>query len=326
MHAIRLHTFGPAGNLRYEELGDPEPGEGQVRIAVEASGIHFIDTAIRRGDTGGAFPLPELPMVPGREVAGVVDAAGPGVDAGWTGRRVVAHLGMASGGYAERAVASVGALHELPDQLGADAAVTMIGTGRTAVAILEVAALTAEDVVLATSAAGGLGSLFLQAARNAGAVAIGVAGGPEKVERVREHGADLAVDYLEPGWPEHVREALGERAVTVVLDGVGGELGRAAMELLGTGGRLLLFGMSSGEATMLTTRDLIARSLTATWALNPRLRRPDGLRELETHALAQAAAGRLVAPVGRRFPLAEAAEAHTAIETRATVGKTLLVP
>jgi NADPH:quinone reductase len=84
--------------------------------------------------------------------------------------------------------------------------------------------------------------------------------------------------------------------------------------------------MSSGEATMLTTRDLIARSLTATWALNPRLRRPDGLRELETHALAQAAAGRLVAPVGRRFPLAEAAEAHTAIETRATVGKTLLVP
>ena len=80
MHAIRLHEFGPAGNLRYEEVPDPEPGPGQVRIAVGAAGVHLIDTAIRSGRQMGPMPLPELPDIPGREVAGVVDAVGEGVD------------------------------------------------------------------------------------------------------------------------------------------------------------------------------------------------------------------------------------------------------
>ena len=105
MHAIRLHEFGPAENLRYEEVPDPEPGPGQVRIAVAVAGVHLVDTTIRSGEQRGPFPLPELPAIPGREVAGVVDTVGAGVDPSWIGRRVVAHLGMASGGYAELAVA-----------------------------------------------------------------------------------------------------------------------------------------------------------------------------------------------------------------------------
>src|SRR3954469_23091452 len=103
MHAIRLHEFGPPENLRYEELIDPSPGEDQVRIAVEAAGVHLIDTSIRAGRSGGPFPLPALPMTPGREVAGRVVG---------DGRRVVAHLGQAAGGYASLAVAPVAALHE----------------------------------------------------------------------------------------------------------------------------------------------------------------------------------------------------------------------
>src|SRR5512145_1581596 len=118
MHAIRQHTFGPADTLRYEDVPDPEPAAEQVRIAVEAAGVHLIDTKIRQGDQGGPYPPPELPMTPGREVAGRVDRVGPGVDERWVGRRVVAHLGMASGGYAERAVAAATSLHELPDHLG----------------------------------------------------------------------------------------------------------------------------------------------------------------------------------------------------------------
>lgn len=326
MHAIRQYEFGPVENLRYEELPDPEPGDGQVRIAVEASGVHLIDTAIRRGERMGYFPLPELPMVPGREVAGVVDAVGPGVEEELVGRRVVAHLGSANGGYADRAVVDAEALHEIPDDLTADAAVATIGTVRTAVAVLEVAELTAEDVVLVTAAAGGLGSLFVQAGRNAGAFVVGVAGGSAKVERVRELGADVALDYSQPDWPDRVREALGEREPTLVLDGVGGDLGHEAMKLLGVGGRLVLFGAASGRPTEVTTRDLAARSLTASWAIGPRITgRPGRLRELESKALAEVAAGRLVPLVGQRFPLAEAAAAHTAIETRATVGKTVLV-
>jgi NADPH2:quinone reductase len=104
MHAIRLHAFGPAANLRYEEVDDPRPGPGQARIAVAASGVHLIDTALRAGRPMGPLPLPELPTIPGREVAGTVDALGPEVDERWLGRRVVAHLGPASGGYAELAV------------------------------------------------------------------------------------------------------------------------------------------------------------------------------------------------------------------------------
>ncbi|NUS11262.1 MAG: alcohol dehydrogenase catalytic domain-containing protein, partial [Streptomyces sp.] len=100
MFAVRLHEFGGPGKLRYEEVPDPEPGEGQVRVAVAAAGVHLVDTLLRAGRPPGSFPLPELPTVPGREVAGTVDRAGPGVDPAWVGRRVVAHLGMAPGGYA----------------------------------------------------------------------------------------------------------------------------------------------------------------------------------------------------------------------------------
>jgi NADPH:quinone reductase len=327
MHAIQQHEFGPAEKLVYEEVDDPVPGEGQARIAVEAAGVHLVDTLIRNGETGGPFPLPDLPMIPGREVAGTVDATGSGVDPRWLGQRVVAHLGMASGGYAELAVAEVGSLHEIPDTLTPEAAVAMIGTGRTTIAILELGELTSDDVVLVTAAAGGIGNLLVQAARNAGAAVVGVAGGPAKVEQVRALGATAAVDYRAPDWTKAVTDALDGREPTVAFDGVGGALGRGALELLGPGGRLIMFGWSSGEPTPLTTHDLYARGLTASVAIGPRIQqRRGGLRGLEAEALAEAAAGRLVPLVRQTFLLARAADAHIALETRATMGKVVLVP
>jgi NADPH2:quinone reductase len=282
---------------------------------------------LRAGRPQGTLPLPELPAIPGREVAWVVDALCPVADADLLGRRVVAHLGAASGGYAELAVADAAALHAIPHGTADDAAVAMIGTGRTAMAILEVAQLTAGDVVLVTAAASGLGSLLVQAARAAGATVVGVAGGEAKVARAREQGADVAVDYTASDWDAHVRGALDGREVTVALDGVGGELGRGALELVAPGGRLILFGFASGEPTPLTVGDLFSRGLTVSAAIGARImRRPGGLRDLEEQALAAAASGRLVPLVGQRFPLAEAAAAHAAIEGRATVGKTVLVP
>ena len=327
MHAIRLHTFGPPENLVYEEVEDPRPGPGQVRIAVRAAGVHLLDTNIRSGATGGPFPLPDLPQIPGREVAGVVDAVGEGADESWQGKRVVAHLGMASSGYAELVVAPETSLHELPDGLAFDAAVAMIGTGRTTLAVLEVADLVADDVVLVTAAAGGIGNLLVQAARNVGATASGVAGGPDKVERVRALGADLAFDYRRPDWVPELQAALGDRKVTVAFDSVGGEVGRAALELLGPGGRLVMYGWSSGTPTELDAEDIFANSLTVTAAIGPRIfTRPGGLRGLETEALARAASGEWVPVVDSRFGLAEAAAAHRALEGRGTVGKVILVP
>jgi NADPH2:quinone reductase len=194
-----------------------------------------------------------------------------------------------------------------------DAAVAMIGTGRTTMAILDAAQITADDVVLVTAAAGGIGSLLTQAARTAGARVIGAAGSAAKLARVQ---ADRAVDYSAPGWGEQVGE------VTLALDGVGGEIGRQALELVAPGGRLILFGFASGEATPLTAGDLFRRGITVSAGIGPRMR---ATRELEGRALAAAADGRLV-PAVQRFPLSEAAAAHAALETRATTGKVVLVP
>jgi NADPH2:quinone reductase len=326
MYAAVLHEFGPAENLRYEPVADPKPGAGQVRIAVRAAGVHLIDTSIRSGRPGVSGPAPALPLIGGREVAGVVDEVGPDVDESWRGRRVVAHLGTLGAGYAELAVADAGALHPLADGVDEAAAVAMIGTGRTAFAILEQAQLSPQDVVLITSAAGGLGVLLIQAALDAGAIVVGAAGGPEKVERVRQLGATVAVDYDQPGWADTVREQLDGPEVSIVLDAVGGVRGRAALELLGVGGRFLVYGFSSGEPTALGVLDLIGLGVSASAVIGARMfRRPGGWRDLEVAALAALAEGRMV-PLLTRFRLSEAVAAHTALEQRQTVGKVVLIP
>ena len=326
MHAIRLHAFGPAENLTYEEVPDPLPGPGQVRIAVEAAGVHLLDTALREGGQGPLPEPPRLPTIPGREVAGIVESLGEGVAALWLGRRVVAHLGFAPGGYAELAVTDVDRVHEIPGNLDHAQAVAMIGTGRTAMGILQFAELGPDAVAVIPAAAGGIGTLLVQYAKNAGAVVIGLAGGPEKVARVAAGGADLAVDYKEPGWPDKVRAYLGGRPATVVFDGVGGEVARHSTQLLGPGGKHLVFGWSAegirgGEPYLV---DGVSERV-----LGPVMMRkaggPSPVQTLELRALAEAAAGRL-APAVQRFPLAEAAAAHRALETRGTTGKVVLEP
>lgn len=330
MHAIRLHAFGPAENLRHEEADDPEPGEGQVRIAVAAVGVHLIDTVIRSGVAAGPLPLPELPAIPGREVAGTVDALGPGADPSWLGRRVVVHLGQASAGYAELAVADQTSLHALPDDVAEDAAVAMIGTGRTTMTVLDTARITERDVVLVPAAAGGIGALLVQAAKKAGATVVGAAGGPAKTALVRDLGADIVIDYTEPEWDRRVREALDGREVTLALDGVGGETGRAALELVASGGRFVFFGGSSGGPTKITENDLYRTGVTVSpsvgMAVMKRYGGLAGLRGLEERSLAALAAGDLVPLVDRRFRLAEAARAHAALENRETTGKVVLIP
>lgn len=325
MHAIRQYEFGPPENLRYEEIEVPHPGPGQVRISVSAAGVHFIDTTIRQGGSLGPAGRPELPMTPGREVAGVIDELGEGVEPEWLGARVVTLLESGSGGYAEFAVGDTDSIHALPDDVAFDAAVAMIGTGRTTMAILSFAQLTSDDVILVTSAAGGIGGLVVQAGRNLGATVVGVAGGAVKAERVRSLGATVAVDYREPDWTTRVRKELDGREITVALDGVGGTLGRGALELLGPGGRLVMFGWASGTATRITTDDLVNGGLSVAWTLGPATRRWPPRRGLEEQALAELAAGRLVPDV-QSFPLKDAADAHAALESRATIGKVVLVP
>ncbi|MBU6534136.1 zinc-binding dehydrogenase [Streptomyces mayonensis] len=326
MLAIRLHAFGPAENLVLEEVGDPAPGPGQVRIAVRAAGVHLLDTALREG-LRGPMPAPvELPTIPGREVAGVVDALGPDTPQEWLGRRVVTHLGFAPGGYAELAVADLSRLHGIPAGLDFAEAVAMIGTGRTAMGIVQFADLGPGSVAVVPAAAGGIGTLLVQYAKNAGATVVGLAGGPEKTARVAANGADLAVDYRDPGWPAKVRAHLGAGAATVVFDGVGGDVAREAVALLGPGGRHVVFGWSGqglhDGAPYLV--DGVSEQVLGP-VMMERAGGADPVRTLELRALAQAAEGRLV-PAVQRFPLADAAAAHRALENRGTTGKVVLEP
>lgn len=325
MHAIRLHDFGPAENLQYETVEDPVPGPGQVRIAVAAIGVHLVDTTQRKGVAMGPIPLPELPTVPGREVAGKVDRIGADVDESWLGRAVVVHLGSVPGGYAELAVTEVERVQVIPAELDAPTAVAMIGTGRTALGILNFAEISPDTVAIVTAAAGGIGTLLVQALKNAGATVIGLAGGPEKVDLVARNGADLAVDYKREDWTAVVRAAYGDRPATLLFDGVGGPTARAAMDLLGPGGQRLVFGYSNGFV-QITDEEQAARSITSQQVLGPGLlERGGGIRKLEELALTEAAAGRL-RPDLHRFPLAQAAAAHRALESRATTGKVVLIP
>ncbi|MEV5896881.1 zinc-binding dehydrogenase [Nonomuraea fuscirosea] len=328
MHAVVLHSFGPAENLGYEVVPDPEPGPGQVRIAVKAAGVHLVETMLRKGGISDPEtplpPLPELPTIFGGEVAGTVDAVGPDVDPAWIGRDVVTSGGQ-PGGYAELAVADLAAVHRIPDGVGHASAVAMIVTGVTALHFLDVAELTSSDVVLVTSAAGGVGRLLVQYARRLGAQVIGAAGGAAKVAAVRELGADLAVDYDDPGWQQRVADLLGGRKVTALLDGVGGDRARAAFELLADGGRCLTIGTSSQRPIEPDPRLVAERGLSVTNALLLLLGQQDQRPAYEVRALAAVAEGALV-PAVQTFPLSEAAAAHAALESRRTTGKVVLVP
>jgi NADPH2:quinone reductase len=321
MRAIRLHEFGPATNLVLDELPDLAPGPGQVRVAVAASGVHLLDTTLRRGEAGGPLPLPELPTVPGREVAGVVDELGAGVDESWRGERVVAHLGMVPGGYAEQAVTDVGTLIRVPGDVSFAEAVAAVGTGRTALGVVELERPTPDDVVFVPSAAGGMGWLLVQAARHAGATVVAAARGADRTAKVRDLGADLVVDYGLPDWPDRVREHSG--GLTLVWDGVGGAVGRAALELLRPGGRFMMFGWSSGEATAVGTADLVGRGITVGW-LGQRMRAlPGGIPGLANRSVELAGRG-WWRPLVTTYPLAEAATAHADLEGRRALGKVVL--
>jgi NADPH2:quinone reductase len=263
--------------------------------------------------------LPTLPVVPGNGVGGTVAQVGEGVDPALRGRRVVTTTG-GSGGYAEQVAVDADELIDVPPGLALADAVALLADGRTAIGLTDVAALRPGDRVLVEAAAGGVGSLLVQLARHAGALVVAAAGGSRKVAVAADLGADRAVDYSEPAWATRVRDDIGN--VDVVFDGVGGAIGHDALQLLGAHGRFVPYGMASGAFTQVSDDDVARRQLTVARFVP---RSSEETRALTRRALAAAAEGWLHPVVGQTFPLERAADAHAAIEARATLGKTLLV-
>lgn len=313
MRAIVLRAFGPPDRLVAEDAPEPHADPGHVLVDVAVASITFVETQIRAGRPPHAHMAPALPVVLGNGVGGIVSATGDGVDAAWLGRRVVTTTG-GTGGYAERVAVDASLPIAVPDGLTVGAAAALLADGRTALSLAASAAPRPGETVLVEAGAGGVGGLLVQLARNAGARVVAAAGGERKLAHAAALGADVTVDYTRPGWAADIG------AVDAVFDGVGGEIAGAAFGLVRPGGRFVAFGMASGA--FVGAQDPAAAGVTLVRGVPLS---PERSRELSAAALAEAAAGRLVATVGQTFALERAADAHAAVESRATIGKTLLL-
>ena len=314
-----VHEFGPPSVLVPAEAPEPQLAPGQVLIEVELVNVTFVETQVRAGRPPNPAMLPQLPAIPGNGVGGRVIAVGEGVNDALVGARVVSSTG-GSGAYAELAAVDAAGVIEVPAQLELADAVALLADGRTAMGLVRSAGVREGDIVLVEAAAGGVGSLLVQLCRNAGALVVAAAGGRAKLDVAARLGPALTVDYTQPGWTESVRGQVG--GVDVVFDGVGGEIGREAFGLVRDGGRFSVFGLASGSFTEIPDGQAARAGISV---IRGSRVAPGEMLELTRAALAEAAAGRLRALVGQTFPLDRAADAHAAIEARATVGKTLLL-
>jgi NADPH2:quinone reductase len=319
--AIRVHEFGPPEVLRVEQAEDPVPGDGEVLIGVELAGVSFGDLIVR----SGRFPF-RTPYVPGLEAGGRVLAVGAGVDPGLVGRRVVAATVGMTGGYAELALARAANTHPVPDGLPLAHAVAVFQAGAIAVGLVTATGVAPGDDVLVTAAAGRIGSLLVQRAKAAGARVIGSVGGPEKADAVREFGADAVLDHTADDWVAAARAATEGTGADIVLDAIGGRVGAGALAAVRDGGgRFGLYGFTSGDWVELDAHEIGRRGITVVGALGVTFAKPAAEQHADVQeALTAARTGRLVPRIHRTFPLTAAAEAHAAVQSRATVGAVLL--
>ncbi|MEH0982647.1 zinc-binding dehydrogenase [Micromonospora sp. CPCC 205556] len=319
MRLIEVTRFGGPEVLTLTEAAEPAPGPGEVLVEVAVADVLWVETMIRRGHGGAYFPV-RPPYRPGVGVAGTVGAVGAGVDPGWAGRRVVTRTDE-RGGYLERAVVPAEGIVPVPDGVSLPDAAALLHDGATAFGLLDLVPVRGGDRVLVTAAAGGLGALLVQEVRARGGVVVAAARGPAKLDALRRFAPDVVVDYAEPDWTEQVRAATG--GVHVVLDGAGGDYGRAAFDLLLDGGRFSAHGTPAGEFAVPDREATRARGITVTGIADLRFP-PDQARRHLRAALDAAAAGRVTPLIGQTYPLHRASEAHRALEERAAIGKALL--
>jgi NADPH2:quinone reductase len=324
MRIVEVREYGGPEVLVPREVAEPVAGAGEVVVAVAAADVLFVETQIRRGWGREFFPV-RPPYVPGLGVSGVVASVGEGVDPSWLGRLVVTRTGEdTGGGYAERVAVPVNGLVPVPDGVDPRTAAALLHDGSTAFTLFAKGAPRPGEWVLVTAAGGGAGVLLVQLARSAGAHVIGAARGARKLELVRELGADVTVDYTEPGWAERARAATGGAGPTLVYDGAGTEVGAAAFAITADGGRVYAYGAPSGGAAAIDRDEAARRGIAVHGIEAVRVEPGEALPNL-AEVFAAAAAGRVRPVIGQTFPLEKAADAHAAIEAREVVGKTLLI-
>ena len=320
MKAIQIQQVGGPEALTWADAPLPQPGPGQVRIRVAFAGVNYIDTYQR----SGAYAMP-LPFIPGVEAAGVVDALGPDVNSLKPGDRVAYCL--TPGAYAEYAVIAADKAVPLPDSISLEMAAAVLLQGMTAHYLaVSTYPLRAGDVALIHAAAGATGSLLVQIARRMGAQVIATAGSAAKAELARGDGADAVINYSETDFVAEVKRLTGGRGVDVVYDSVGAATFDKSLNCLRPRGLLALFGQASGPVPPFELQTLNQRG--SLFITRPSLGHYIATRsELLSRAgdiFLWLGEGSLRVRIDRVLPLAQAADAQRALESRQTAGKVLL--
>ena len=312
---------GPAG-LVVEDIAVPQPGPGEALIAVKAAALNFFDTLITRGKYQAK---PQLPFSPAGEVAGVVEALGPGVSGVKIGDRVMANLGW--GGAREKVVAKADSLVAIPDGVSDAIAAGVSVTYGTAIhGLKDRGRLKAGETVAVLGAAGGAGLAAVEIAKLMGARVIAVASSAEKLAVTREHGADEAVNYASADLKEGLRALTGGNGVDVVYDCVGGDSSEAALRAMAWNGRFLVVGFASGDIPKIPLNLLLLKGCDAVgvfWGEAVK-RDPAGHRANMRQVLEWVAQGQLHPRIHATYPLAEIRDALAVIDRREAVGKVVL--
>ena len=312
---------GPAG-LVIEDIAAPQPGPGEVLIAVKAAALNFFDTLITRGKYQSK---PDLPFSPSAEVAGVIEALGPGVSGVRAGERVAAYVGW--GGAREKVIAKIDAMVPIPDGVSDAVASGISVTYGTAIhGLKDRGHLKAGETVAVLGAAGGAGLAAVEIAKLMGARVIAVASSPEKLAVCREHGADEAVNYASADLKDGLRALTGGRGVDVVYDCVGGDSSEAALRAMAWHGRFLVVGFASGDIPKIPLNLLLLKGCDAVgvfWGEAVK-RDPGANRANMGQVLDWIAQGRLAPRIHGTYPLADVREALGVIDRREAVGKVVL--
>jgi len=322
MRAAVVTGFGGADVVEVQEWAAPIAGAGEVIVDVEVTDVIFVETAIRQGAHGGFFQV-EPPYVPGNSLGGRVRSVGEGVDRDWIGKTIVGRT-ASFGAHAEQAAVPVDQLVVVPEELNLETAVAVFGDGFTALLLEQLAPDLAGKEVLITAAAGGMGVLLIQLAHKAGAHVIAAVRGQAKRDLVKAQGADVVIDYSEPGWEKSVLEATNGRGVDVVFEGAGGALGGAAFETVKDNGWFSAHGAPSGGFAQYDPAEAERRGITVKGIMDLRADSRSATSVTGEVVMARAIKGDLVPVIDRTFPLDQLGEAHLALENRTLLGKALL--
>ncbi len=322
MRAVVCRDLSGPQSLTLEELPEPQPGPGEVAVAVAAAGVNFADTLMV---TGKYQEKPPLPFTPGLELAGTVTALGAGVTGIAPGDRVIGLVDR--GGFAEVALVRAEEVFPIPDAMDFDVAAGFpITYGTAHGALVWRAGLQPGETLLVHGAAGGTGLAGVEVGKALGAEVIATAGGPEKLEIARSHGADHLIDYRSEDIRERVKALTGGRGAEVVFDPVGGQVFLDSLRAVAWGGRLLVIGFAAGKVPEIPANILLVKNLAVLglyWGAY-RQRAPELLRTQFEDLTGWYAEGRLKPRISHRLDLAEAGRALDLLLTRKATGKVVL--